>query len=137
MSTTQDESLHDACAKGHLHKVQEILRQLKASDIINRLNQCIGFLGDTPLHEAASRGRDDILQLLLDRGGNVNAVNNNGDTPLHGAAYWGHDDTLQLLFKYGASMNPVAKEGYTPLHDAARQGYVKCIKVCFSREIVN
>ncbi|CAB4034910.1 ankyrin repeat domain-containing 17, partial [Paramuricea clavata] len=71
MSTRQDGSLHDACAKRHLHKVREILQ--KDSDIINRLNQRVGPLGDNPLHEAASRGHVDILQLLLNHGASVNA----------------------------------------------------------------
>jgi ankyrin repeat protein len=102
MSTKEDGSLHDACANGQLHKVREILQ--KDPDIINRLDQCIGLLGDTPLHKAASQGHDDILQLLLNHGASV--------------------DTVNYL-------------DFTPLHHAACRGHVKCIKVCFSREIVN
>ena len=98
MSTRQDKSLHDACAKGHLRKVQEILQ--KDSDIVNRLDQHIGFLGYTPLHEAVCQ--DDILQLLLIYGGNVDVLAN----------------------------------GNSPLHITASMDYVKCIKVCFSRETV-
>jgi ankyrin repeat protein len=81
MSTKEDESLYDACAKGHLRNVQEILE--KDSDIINRLNQRIGYRDHTPLHAATSGCHVDILQLLLNYGGNVNAVNKNGDTLLH------------------------------------------------------
>jgi ankyrin repeat protein len=77
MSTRQDKSLHDACAKGHLRKVQEILQ--KDSDIVNRLDQHIGFLGYTPLHEAACQ--DVILQLLLIYGGNVDVLANGNYTP--------------------------------------------------------
>ena len=88
MSTTQVESLHDACAKGQLHIVREILQ--KDSDIANRLNKRIGFFRDTPLHTAARGGHVDILQLLLNHGASVNAVDIVGDTPLHDAARWGH-----------------------------------------------
>jgi 26S proteasome non-ATPase regulatory subunit 10 len=130
MSTRQDESLHDASRVGDLHKGREILQ--KDSDIANRLNQRIGFFGDTPLHHAASAGHVDILQLLLNHGASVNAVNNDGRTPLHYAASWGHVDILQLLLSHGASVNAVDKEGGTPLHDAAcaHEGHVKCVKVC-------
>jgi ankyrin repeat protein len=133
MSTKED--LHDACANGQLHKVREILQ--KDPDIINRLDQCIGLLGDTPLHKAASQGHDDILQLLLNHGASVDTVNYLGFTPLHRAAIHGHDGILQLLLNHGASVDDVNNVGDTPLHKAACRGHVKCIKVCFSREIVN
>lgn len=46
----------------------------------------LGFLGYTPMHEAACQGYDDILRLLLIYGGNVNARANGNYTPLHIAA---------------------------------------------------
>lgn len=42
--------------------------------------------GWSPLHIAASAGRDEIVKALLGRGAQVNAVNQNGCTPLHYAA---------------------------------------------------
>jgi ankyrin repeat protein len=102
----------------------------KDSDIANRLNQRIGFLGETPLHKAACWGHDAILQLLLNHGASVNAVNKEGDTPLHDAAREGHVDILQLLLNHGASVNAVNNHGDTPLHHAASLGHVKCVKVC-------
>ncbi|CAB4029582.1 serine threonine- phosphatase 6 regulatory ankyrin repeat subunit B-like, partial, partial [Paramuricea clavata] len=66
---------------------------------------------------------DGILQLLLNHGASVNAVNEEGYTPLHGAASRGHDGILQLLLNHGASVNAVNEEGYTPLHDAASRGH--------------
>ena len=84
MSLRQDKSLHNACAKGQIRKVRTILEN--NTDIASRLDQRIGFLGYTPLHEAACQGRDDILQLLLIYGGNVDAIANGNYTPLHIAA---------------------------------------------------
>lgn len=84
MSLNEDRSLHDACAKGHLRKVRNILES--STDIANRLDQRVGFLGYTPLHEAACQGHYDILNLLLIYGGNVDAIANGNYTPLHIAA---------------------------------------------------
>lgn len=42
--------------------------------------------GWTPLHIAASAGRDEIVKALIAKGAHVNAVNQNGCTPLHYAA---------------------------------------------------
>ena len=42
--------------------------------------------GWTPLHIAASAGRDEIVKALIDKGAPINAVNQNGCTPLHYAA---------------------------------------------------
>ncbi|OWR41867.1 E3 ubiquitin-protein ligase mind-bomb [Danaus plexippus plexippus] len=42
--------------------------------------------GDTPLHDAISKKRDDILTLLLDHGADMTLTNNNGFNSLHHAA---------------------------------------------------
>jgi ankyrin repeat protein len=96
MSTRQDKSLHDACAKGHLRKVREILQ--KNTDITSRLDQRIGFLGYTPLHEAACQGHDDILELLIIYGGNVDAMANGNYTPLHIAASMDYVKCIKVCF---------------------------------------
>lgn len=40
----------------------------------------------TPLHIAASAGREDIVRSLISKGAQLNSVNQNGCTPLHYAA---------------------------------------------------
>jgi hypothetical protein len=41
--------------------------------------------GDTALHAAAGSGYDLVVQLLVDKGANVNAKNRRGQTPLASA----------------------------------------------------
>lgn len=40
----------------------------------------------TPLHIAASAGREDIVRSLISKGAQLNSLNQNGCTPLHYAA---------------------------------------------------
>jgi ankyrin repeat protein len=58
--------------------------------------------GDTALHNAALRGRTEIVELLLARGGNIEAKDNAGNTPLAEAARQGHADIVALLREHEA-----------------------------------
>lgn len=46
--------------------------------------------GDTPLHDAISKKRDDMLSVLLESGADVTITNNNGFNALHHAALRGN-----------------------------------------------
>jgi hypothetical protein len=64
------------------------------------------------------------LQVALDLGNDINAVNKNGETAMHGAAYRNQASAAQLLVDKGADIkvwNTKNKQGWTPLLIA--QGY--------------
>ncbi|KAG7311492.1 hypothetical protein JYU34_002534 [Plutella xylostella] len=46
--------------------------------------------GDTPLHDAISKKRDDMVALLLEHGGDVTLTNSDGFNALHQAALRGN-----------------------------------------------
>ncbi|KAK3927424.1 E3 ubiquitin-protein ligase mib1 [Frankliniella fusca] len=46
--------------------------------------------GDTPLHDAISKKRDDMLSLLLDNTADITLTNSNGFNALHHAALRGN-----------------------------------------------
>lgn len=46
--------------------------------------------GDTPLHDAISKKRDDIVTMLLDANADVTLANNNGFNALHHSALRGN-----------------------------------------------
>lgn len=86
---------------------------------------------------AAGRGRLDILDLVLDRGGDL-LVNKpglllhggapHGLYPLHAAAMSGHRDVIRRLIQKGAfidQLSDITQE--SALHLAAGAGYVQCI----------
>jgi ankyrin repeat protein len=56
----------------------------------------------TPLYHAAAWGRTSVVELLIERGANVNAANKAGVTPLGAALKSGFAETAALLKKHGA-----------------------------------
>lgn len=53
------------------------------------------------MHEAAKKGRKDLVALLLKNGGNVNLKDGYGVTPLGVAAEYGHCEVLEHLIHKG------------------------------------
>jgi ankyrin repeat protein len=54
------------------------------------------------------------VELCLELGGDVNAVNQMGLAAIHGAANRGSDDIIELLARRGARLDLADKEGRTP-----------------------
>jgi ankyrin repeat protein len=71
--------------------------------------------GMTPLMVAASRGRADAAQTLIDVGARVDTVSLSGATALHFAALTGKADTIAVLARAGADVNAQDLRGTTPL----------------------
>ncbi len=76
--------------------------------------------GSTALHHAAGYGPVDNLQLLIDKGADVNAKNRRGSTPLHWAIHV--EAKVRLLLSKGANANTKQAQGRTPLYLAAMLG---------------
>jgi ankyrin repeat protein len=70
-------------------------------------------------NEGDDAGTEDetlrAVQLLVERGANVNDVDANGETALHGAAYRGHNSVVQFLADKGAALDVKNRIGWTPL----------------------
>jgi len=65
-----------------------------------------------------SRSEDEYLEaakLCLEKGADVNAINNQGFTPMHGATNRGFDKMVQLLFDHGSKLDVKDKQGRTPM----------------------
>lgn len=58
------------------------------------------------MHLASEAGHTDVVRILLENRGHVNAVDQmNGETPLHLACEAGFGDIVQLLLEYGADVS--------------------------------
>ncbi|PBC32214.1 E3 ubiquitin-protein ligase mind-bomb [Apis cerana cerana] len=71
--------------------------------------------GDTPLHDAISKKRDDILALLLDHAADITLTNNDGFNALHHAALRGNPriqssycrKSYRINLDFSRSINPI------------------------------
>ncbi|KAL7731919.1 hypothetical protein ACLKA6_016971 [Drosophila palustris] len=68
------------------------------------------------LRTAASTCNIELLNRILESGGNPNAADEYNRSPLHLAACRGYIPIVQQLLKYGANPNVVDSLGNTPLH---------------------
>jgi hypothetical protein len=87
----------------------------------------------TPLHFAAWNDRLNIVQLLVNRGAQINAVDDEGTTSLHLAAMNNHLKVLKLLVNRGAQIDAVDNDGWNALHAASLWGSLDMCLFLISR----
>ena len=93
-----------------------------------------GNLGRIPLHSVAAGGylysKDDgirVAQLLLERGTDVDALDEDNTTPLYLASFYGKVELVRVLLDSGATTNSKGTQGRTALHAVAEGD-------CYSRD---
>lgn len=74
----------------------------------------------SPLHHAAYAGQNQIVNLLIKKGADVNEKSSTGKTPLFFAAFGGHLEVCETLINHGAK-NILNQDGVSPFY-AARSG---------------
>jgi hypothetical protein len=110
-----------------LYSRQEVVAFLDADPkCVNACNEC----GDTPLHKAIAPGRtEELVELLIARGANVNARDKYGWTPLFNATDDRRLSQARILISHGADVNAKDSHGNTPLHDGARWANAKAVEL--------
>lgn len=115
----KDLTLFDACAVGNLERVRKLLTTVASPNFRNLYN-------NTLLNSAIEHNRNDVAELLLILGANINAMipvvaSNDKPTPqitaLFSAAQRGNIHMCQELLRRGADINgvPGCFYAYTPL----------------------
>lgn len=82
----------------------------------------IGGDGWTALQMSIRFGRQEVTEVLILAGADVDRANPYGWTAVHYAAMNGNIAALRLLLKNGADGNRKAQQGETPLHWAVNNG---------------
>ncbi len=113
--------IHDAAAKGELAKVKTILAQ--NPQLVNSQ----GMNNWVPLHFAVYSGHKDVVELLVAKGADPNAKDEEDRTVLHWAAAGNYTEIMTILLANGAEVNPPI--GHTPLQSAANEGHKEAAKL--------
>ncbi|KAJ7976888.1 ankyrin repeat domain-containing protein 1 [Quillaja saponaria] len=125
--------LRDLAAAAQLGDVDALRRAI--DNLTGSLDEPVED-GDTVLHLTCLYGHFPCVQLLLERGANLEAKDEDGALPLHDACAGGFTEIVQLILNRanGAEhikrmLESVDAEGDTPLHHAARGEHVDVIRL--------
>jgi ankyrin repeat protein len=111
-----DTALHSVAAQGLDDSIKFFIERGVGLEVRNKK-------GETALHKAASHDRQGLaLALLLEKGAEVKARDEDERTPLHRAVMLNNLKGVTTLLEKAAEIEAKDKEGATPLHLAAKAG---------------
>lgn len=109
-------SLHWAAQKGHKKIAIELINHNASIDVLGEFNR-------TPMDMAVYHGKAEMVKLLLAKGANVNAQNDQGCTLLHIAIEQGHlSVVIELIQSPHLNVNVVDSSNHSPLFYAIGLG---------------
>jgi len=82
-----------------------------------------------PLSYAAQNGHNMVVELLLEKGAELESKDRYGQTPLLYAAQNRHDAVVKLLLENGAELESKDRYGKTPLSGAAQKDHDAVVKL--------
>ncbi|MDP0589282.1 MAG: ankyrin repeat domain-containing protein [Candidatus Endonucleobacter bathymodioli] len=110
---------------------EQISREDK--NIIVQLHGRQDFNGNSLLHIACSKGRIEIVNILLSYGADINACDCHGDTPLFLSVIVNDWNMFKLLISKNADVNVQNTNGQTALHCAVNASMLKYAKSLLDR----
>lgn len=126
----------------------EILRELitktdvnvntKSTDDLTPLILAAGHEAEDSKNNAQEKlyetRRDEIIQILLSHGADVNLCTKNGVSPLQIASQKGYDKTVELLLHKGADINKCNKNEVSSLYLACQDGHENTVEILLKRQ---
>ena len=117
-------SIHWAAGTGNIEIVKYLL-----SDEINENPSLTRNNNFSPLHAASMNGFTKIVELLIEKGANVNIQTDPQKyAPIHSASFGGHLETIKVLVNNGADLNLRNYRDELPIDTAKRQNQTETIK---------
>ena len=124
------------CTGNHASAVKKIIENVKQDVVFQDLHEItpekakrVTSRKTSLLYFAARCGHKSIVEMLIDKGANINHAKNNGVTPLFIAAENGHKDIVEIFINKGTDINRAQYQGATPLLIAAENGHNDIVKM--------
>ena len=94
-----------------------------------------GFDYGNTLHAASAGGHTRIVQILLEKGAEMNTENGEYGTALEAASAEGHIEIVQILLEKGAEVNVVRERGFysTALEAASGEGHIEIVQILLEK----
>ncbi|DAZ95073.1 TPA: hypothetical protein N0F65_002967 [Lagenidium giganteum] len=125
VSRQKHRKLLEVVAKGN---VAEVMDHLASTPNAVELS-CKTSNGQSALHIAASRGYNQIVTLLLDRGADVNEQTNDGASALYLACENNREMAAKILLRHRARVNLSTQSGMQAIHAATKQGHSTIVEL--------
>ena len=115
-----------ACSQGRLEMIEIILNHCSLTDIV----LCRDIYGQTSLHRSIpSINCSKVVSYLVDRGAEVNAVDNKGQTPLMISIIAGSVQGVTALLERGADILMKDMEGNNAMHHIVTRNRKKILEL--------
>jgi len=88
------------CSVVHLGDIDKLKMLIKNGADINHPD----FAGRSPLHVAATQGKEAVLKFIIEQGANIHARDHSNDTPLLSAVKSGQEKCVKILYECGGSL---------------------------------
>ncbi|MBP7460375.1 MAG: ankyrin repeat domain-containing protein [Candidatus Delongbacteria bacterium] len=83
--------------------------------------------GRYPIHLAASKGNQELVEFMISQGADPNSVTPHQTSLMHFAAFGGNARIVAALIHQGIAVDPVNRQGVTPLIYAAQIGNLEIV----------
>ena len=104
-------ALFNALEKGEREDKKTVIDIIKQwPDMVNRPFS----KGMRPIHLAAGFGHPEMIEILLQYGADIEALDNKLNTPLHYAAMYNKPDAIRFLIQHGADIHALNTDEYMP-----------------------